>query len=161
MPLQIRTARLRASVQKNRPSFPPAYPSRASYHPPLSLFFSSTSSAFVWSSSTRYPRATLPFPIPETVQSHRRVVSSRKRKNGEKGEREGNAVTRENPLRNVFGPCTARYYLQSRACVRYTCKREERERRKRGTVDTKSRGFESTRYENAYGCRRKQRSERD
>lgn len=70
--------------------------------------------------STRAP--TLPLPTPEVVQSHRRrrVASSGRRNDGEKEERqEGNAVTRENPLRNVFGACTTRCYLQCRACKIY------------------------------------------
>jgi len=45
------------------------------------------------------------------------------------GEAEGNAVTRENPLRNVFGPCTARYYLQSRACIKYMCEKRKEDAR--------------------------------
>lgn len=40
MPLQIRAARpVRASVQKNRPSFPPVHPSRRFFPPPISFFF--------------------------------------------------------------------------------------------------------------------------
>lgn len=102
---------------------PFVFPSRLPIPSPSISFFSSASSAFVWSSSTRVPvPPTLPLPTPEVVQSHRRrrVASSGKRNDGEKGERqEGNAVTRENPLRNVFGACTTRCYLQCRACKIY------------------------------------------
>lgn len=43
----------------------------------------------------------------------------------EKERRRRERETRENPLRNVFGPCAARYYLQSRAYIKYTCREEK------------------------------------
>lgn len=61
--------------------------------------------------------------IPSTTLSR---VFSEGRGGGEAG---GNAVTRENPLRNVFGPCTARYYLQSRACIKYMCEERKEDAR--------------------------------
>lgn len=124
MPLQIRAARpVRASVQKNRSSFPPVYPFHASFPSPSISFFSSASSAFVWSSSTRVPVPPR-FRFPP-LRSYNPIVGVESRlagkgTMGEKEERqEGNAVTRENPLRNVFGACTTRCYLQCRACKIY------------------------------------------
>lgn len=115
----------------------PALPST-----PYLFFLIFSSSAFVWSSSTRYPRPTLPLFTLSPLWDRRRVASSRKRKDGGgggKGE-EGNAVTRENPLRNVFGPCTVQYHLQSRACVKYTCKKRKKRRRGR-IIDVQPREF--------------------
>lgn len=134
MPLQIRAARpVRASVQKNRPSFPPVFP-----HPALPstsylfflIFLFCVCLVLLHAVPASHTSSFHPPPPPRVVQSHRRrrVASSRKREDGakEKG-REENAVTRENPLRNVFGPCTTQCYLQSRACVKYTCKRRKDE----------------------------------
>lgn len=135
MPLQIRATpppfrpTVRASVQKNRPSFLS-----------ISFFFSSPSFTFVWS--------LVPFfllNLPGAVQSHRRrraASRTRRRKGGGERERE----TRENPLRNVFGPCAARYYLQSRAYIKYTCREEKGhdEKRERESFS------ERPRYENAH-----------
>lgn len=64
----------------------------------------------------------------------------------EKERRRRERETRENPLRNVFGPCAARYYLQSRAYIKYTCREEKGhdEKRERESFS------ERPRYENAH-----------
>lgn len=70
-------------------------------------FFSSSSSAFVWSSTARDPHPRFPpFSTNEAVQSHRRRVAFNGKGNDGEDKRKrkgGNAVTRENPLKNVFG----------------------------------------------------------
>lgn len=107
------------TVRLSLPSTHPTLPS----HPLLSLFSHLPPLRLFGPPPREYPcPPTLPLPTPEVVQSHRRrrVASSGKRNDGEKEERqEGNAVTRENPLRNVFGACTTRCYLQCRACKIY------------------------------------------
>lgn len=50
----------------------------------------------------------------------------------EKERRRRERETRENPLRNVFGPCAARYYLQSRTYIKYTRREEKGHDEKRG-----------------------------
>lgn len=95
-----------AHISSKEPSVFPSRPSCASFSLPIS-FFSSSSSAFVWSSSTgtrvshvssSHPRSRT---IPSSLAGKGRI--GKKKREG----REGNAVTRENPLRNVFSPCTA------------------------------------------------------
>lgn len=73
------------------------------------------------------PRSLLPPQPPRSraIPSSAPSRVSYKEKERRRRERE----TRENPLRNVFGPCAARYYLQSRAYIKYI-----RVERRKGTV---------------------------
>lgn len=95
----------RTSVQKNRPSFPPDHPALPSHslslfsHLPLPrLFGPPPRGTRVSHVSSSHPRSRT---IPSSLAGKGRI--GKKKREG----REGNAVTRENPLRNVFSPCTA------------------------------------------------------
>lgn len=116
MPLQIRATPSPggARFSSKEPSVFPLY----------LIFFSSPSFTFVWFS---FLLPVFLLNLPRVVQSHRRRrAASRRRRIGR-----GGGVARENPLRNVFGPCAARYYLQSRAYIKYTCGGEDTRVRKR------------------------------
>lgn len=86
------------------------------------IFFSSPSFTFVWSLVPFFPPQP---PRGRAIPSSAPSRVSYKEKERRRRERE----TRENPLRNVFGPCAARYYLQSRAYIKYI-----RVERRKGTV---------------------------
>lgn len=92
----------------------------------------------------RDPHFLFPPPRPYNPTVGSRLLAGRgKMGKEEEGRENGNAVTRENPLRNVFGPCTAQYHLQSRACVKCTCKKRKRGGGggRGGIIDVQSREF--------------------
>lgn len=106
----------------------------------LSHFFSHLPLSRLFGPSFPSSSSTSPGPCNPIVGAEPRLVQ------GEGKAEERERETRENPLRNVFGPCAARYYLQSRAYIKYT-RREEKghdEKRERESFS------ERPRYENAH-----------
>lgn len=156
MPLQIRATRWCARQFKRTVRlFPP---------PSASSFFSlsSPSLAFVWSSGfpVLYPPPS-PRPCNPIVDAESRFLGKKRETRERRRRGGGNAVTRENPLRNVFGPCTARYHLQSRACIKYICKKRKEDARNFKREGFGTRGESSLRERKCNAHRRQRRRARE